>query len=309
MIGISFARVCRAAFQNFWRNIWLSVATTIIMVITLLLLTFLYFANIFGAEVLRSVEQKIDLSVNFKENVQADYIQAIAKELKSRSDVEDVRIVDSEEALKIFRERHSDDPLIEESLQELEDNPLPASMYIVATDPMYYEGIAKQLQADKYSPFVQEINYENSRGVFERLINVVSSVKNVGLIMTSVFSILVVLIMFNTVRLAIYSFREEIEIMRLVGASRWFVQGPFIIEALLVAVLAVIVSTSIIFPSLNSFAPQFQRYFFDAQGSQFDVANYAREHWITVVGMQLIVACCLAAFSSLVAVRRYLRGN
>jgi len=307
MIGVSFWRVLRSAFQNFWRNVWLSVATLAIMVITLLMVSFLYFANVFGVEVLRNIQEKVDLSVTFKENVQEEYITAIADELEARQDVQEVTIITSERALDIFRGRHTEDPLIEESLQELEDNPLPATLYILATEPRFYEVIAKQLEADKYAPFIESVNFENSRGVIERLISLISSVKSVGLIITAFFALLVVLIMFNTVRLAIYSFREEIDIMRLVGASRWFIQGPFVVEAILVALLAVGIANGILYPLLNTTAPHLQRFFFDAQGQQFNIYGYALSNWTIVIGLQILLAVLLAALSSTVAVRRYLR--
>lgn len=307
MIGISFLRILRTAVQNLWRNVWLSVATTVIMIITLLMMSFLYFANVFGGQILQNIEEKVDLSVTFKENVQQQYIEAIAEELKSRSDVADVKIVTSEEALEIFRSRHQDDPLIEESLKELEQNPLPANIYIVATEPRFYQSIAKQLEAEKYTPFVERVNFESSRGVIERLIALITSVKNVGLLITVTFSVLVVLIMFNTVRLAIYSFREEIDIMRLVGASRWFIQGPFVIEAMIVGLLAVAISSAMIYPALRALSPQLQRFFFDASQTQLDLYQYAVAHWPTVIGIQLLLAVGLATFSSLIAVRRYLR--
>lgn len=308
MIGISFWRVARAAALNFWRNIWLSVATTVIMTITLLMMSSLYFANIFGAQVLRTIEQKVDVSVTFKENVQDEYIKAIADELRARPDVEDVKIISSEEALAIFRDRHSDEPLIEETLQELENNPLPASLYIVATDPQLYETIARNLEADKYSPFIEKINFESSRGVIERLITLIDSAKNIGIIVTFLFAILAALIMFNTVRLAIYSFREEIEIMRLVGASRWFIQGPFLIESICVALLAVAITLAIVYPVLDAVSPQLQRFFFDAQNEQFSLYDYAREHTLRIVSIQVAAAVSLAFISSYVAIRRYLRN-
>jgi cell division transport system permease protein len=307
MIGISFLRILRAAFQNLWRNVWLSFATTVIMVITLLMMSFLYFANIFGGQILNNIEQKVDLSVTFKENVENQYINIVAEEIRGRQDVDGVRVVTSDQALQIFRERHQDDPLIEESLQELENNPLPASIYIVAKDPRFYENIAQQLQSEKYSPFIEQVNFEGSREVIDRLISVITSVKNVGLMVTLIFSVLVVLIMFNTVRLAIYSFREEIDIMRLVGASRWFIQGPFIIEAMMVALLAVAICTAIAYPALNAASPQLQRFFFEAQGNQFNLYDYAVSHWLTFVGLQIAMSVGLAVFSSFIAVRRYLR--
>lgn len=307
MIGISFLRILRTAVQNLWRNVWLTVATTVIMIITLLMVSFLYFANVFGVQILQNIEEKVDLSVTFKENVQSQYIDAIAQEIKSRQDVQDVRVVTSDQALENFRNRHRDDPLIEESLQELEDNPLPANIYIVATEPRFYQNIAKQLEAEKYTPFIEQVNFESSRGVIDKLIGLITSVKNIGLIITITFSILVVLIMFNTVRLAIYSFREEIDIMRLVGASRWFIQGPFVMEAMMVGLISVAISTAMIYPALRAAGPQLQRFFFDASQSQFNLYEYAVDHWPTVIGLQLLLAVGLAMFSSLIAVRRYLR--
>jgi len=308
MIGISFMRVLRSAGQNFWRNFWLSIATSAVMTITLIMVSFLYFANVFGAHVLADIQQKVDLSVTFKENVQQQYIDAIAQEIRSRQDVQKVTVTTSDQALENFRNAHKDEPLVAESLKELDSNPLPATIYILATDPRFYEDISKQLQADKYSPFIDQINYKNSREVIDRLISMISSVKNVAFVVTLTFAILVVLITFNTVRLAIYSFREEIDIMRLVGASRWFIQGPFIIEAVIVALLSLVVSNLIIFPVLNTVAPSLQKFFFDTQSQPFNIYSYAMSHLVIVIGIQAVAAIGLATISSLIAIRRYLRN-
>lgn len=307
MIGISFWRVLRSAFQNFWRNIWLSLALALVMTITLIMVSFLYFANIFGAQVLKGIEQKVDLSVTFKTNVQQQYIDAIAKEVSSRPDVSRVTVISSEQALVNFRARHADEPLIDQSLKELDQNPLPASIYILAREPRFYQLIARDLQADKYSPFVDQINYKNTQPIVEKLMSVITSVKNVALVVTITFAILVVLLTFNTIRLAIYSFREEIDIMRLVGASRWFIQGPFIIESILVALVSVVIASGLIYPILRANAPQLQKFFFDQQTAPFNIYSYATTHWLAVIGIQISAAVFLAIISSLIAIRRYLR--
>jgi len=307
MLGISFFRVLRNALRNFKRNVWLSIATTVIMTLTLLMMLFLYFLNILGAEVLRSIEEKVDLSAVFKDNVTLDQIRVVANDIDARSDVQEVRIVTSEQALELFRQRHADDPFIEDSLKELETNPLPASVFVVATDPRQYQSIANQLESEKYAPFIEQVNFENSRTVIERLITVMGGVRNIGVAATSILAALVILIMFNTIRLAIYSFREEIDIMRLVGASSWYIRGPFIIEAVLVAVISVVISTLIIYPTLNAVAPQVQRFFFSSQGTQFNVYTHAVENWATVIGLQAGLAVGLAVLSSFIAIRRYLR--
>jgi cell division transport system permease protein len=309
MLGISFIRVLRNALRNFQRNIWLSIATTVIMTLTLLMMSALYFINVLGSEVLRDIEQKVDLSAVFQEGTSQSQIQIIANDIAAREDVEEVRVVTSEEALEIFRRRHADDPFIEESLRELEDNPLLASVFVVATQPRFYENIARQLESEKYVPHIESVNFENSRTVIDRLITVMTGVRNAGLITTIILASLAILIMFNTIRLAIYSFREEIDIMRLVGASNWFIRGPFVAEAIFVALLSVIISSLILYPLLDAASPQIQRFFFSDQASPFNVYTYAVRNWTTVIGLQLALAVGLAAFSSVFAIRRYLRGS
>lgn len=310
MIGTFFGRVMKAAFQNFWRNVWLSVATMVIMTMTLLIVLFLYFANIFGLEVLHNVEQKVDLSVTFLDSVSDEQIATLAREVEARDNVEATNIVTSEQALTIFRQRNQDKPFIEESLAELEENPLPASMFVVAKEPRFYQVIAQDLASERYTSLVDEVHFEDSRAVIDRLMAIISAIKNVGLVVTVIFVVLVMLIMFNTVRLAIYSFREEIDIMHLVGASRWFIRGPFVLESVLVALLAVMLASAVVYPALKAASPELQRFFFEghAGATPFDIYQYAVDGWLTVVGLQLVLAVGLAIFSSLIAVQRYLKN-
>lgn len=310
MIGLSFFRVFKASLQNVMRNIWLTVATALIMVMTLLVVLFLYFANVFGLEVIKSVEQKIDLSVMFSDEVDMNVIGTLENDVKSWKDVKAVKVISSDEALEIFKQRNKDKPFIEESLKELGENPLPASMSIVAHDPSSYESIASRLSAEHYSSIIEEVQYEDSRAVIERLITVISTIKNAAVVATMVFGLLVILIMYNTVRLAIYSFREEIDIMRLVGASRWYIRGPFVIESVLVALVSVVIASGLVFAALQNISPHLQRFFFEgyAQGAPFDILEYAISNWSTVIGLQVGVAVGLAIVSSLIAIQRYLKS-
>lgn len=308
MLGISFWRVFKAAWQNFWRNIWLSLATLFIMVLTLLMMLLLYFANVFGAEVLRSIEKKVDLSITFQENAADGEIAELAREIESREDVESVRVITSEEALENFRSRHENDPFIEESLRELEENPLPASMFVVASEPRFYQNIARHLETERYGSLVEQVNYENTRPVIERLISIISTFKQIGAGATAAFALLAMLVMFNTVRLAIYSFREEIDIMRLVGASNWFIRGPFVIESIIIALIAVALSTLAIYPMLGTVGDQLERFFFDQSGGAFNLYDYAVSNWATVIGLQIALAVGLAVVSSWIGIRRYLRS-
>lgn len=287
----------------------MTLATLVIMTITLLVVMMLYYANIFGLEVIKDIERKVDLSVTFKDGMTQQQIDETVKAVSSRGDVEAVRIISSEQALEMFRQRNIDKPYIEESLKELEENPLPANMFIVAKDPKFYEAIAGFLGTDRFADTVDEINFEDSRLIIERLIGLITTIKNTGLVISAVFACLVVLIMFNTVRLAIYSFREEIDIMHLVGASRWFIRGPFVIESILVALLSVVIASAIGWPIIRAVAPTLTRFFFEGrmQGDPFNVYTYTLSHWPSIIGLQLAVAVGLAMFSSIVALQRYLK--
>jgi len=146
--------------------------------------------------------------------------------------------------------------------------------------------------------------------IIERLISLIETIKNTGLIISVIFAGLVVLIMFNTVRLAIYSFREEIDIMHLVGASRWFIRGPFVIESILAAIISVVLASAIAWPIIRAAAPTLTTFFFEGhvQGDPFNVYTYALEHWLSILGLQLAVAVGLAMFSSIIALQRYLKA-
>ncbi len=309
MIGVSFFRVSKAALQNSWRNIWLTLATLVIMTITLLVVLLLYFANVLGLEVIRDIERKVDLSVTFKDGITEQQINEVASTVKSRSDVQGVQIINSQQALEIFRQRNINKPFIEESLQELEDNPLPSSMFIVAKEPKFYEAIAGFLGTDRFAELIDEVHFEDSRLIIERLISLIETIKNTGIVISFVFASLVVLIMFNTVRLAIYSFREEIDIMHLVGASRWFIRGPFVIESVLVAVISVVIASAIAWPIIKAVAPTLTTFFFEGhiQGDPFNIYTYTVSHWPSILGLQLAVAVGLAMFSSIIALQRYLK--
>ncbi|HSX24734.1 MAG TPA: permease-like cell division protein FtsX [Candidatus Andersenbacteria bacterium] len=307
MIGITFFRVLRNAFRNFRRNVWLSIATTVIMTLTLLVISFLYIVNVVGTQVLTSFSQKVDIAVIFKDSTTPDQIATIQHAVASRSDVADTHIISSDEALDQFRTKHKNDPYIEQALSELQRNPLPSSMYIVAKDPQFYTDISNNLQNPTYSQYIEKVNFEDSKTVIERLIHIMTVTKNTALLVTGIFAVLVMLIMFNTIRLAIYSFREEIDIMRLVGASRWYIQSPFIVESMLVAIISVAISIIITFVLLNAGADQINRFFFAGQNTAFDIYAYATSHWVQLIGTEVGVALILAIMSSYIAVRRYLK--
>lgn len=299
---VFLARIIKYGFQSFWRNGLLSSATVAIMTLTLLLCSGLIIFGNAGNVVLQSLESKIDVSVYFKTNVGENQILAIKKNIEQLDEVASVEYISQEDALATFKERHKDDPVIIQSLEELGYNPLSASLNIRAKNPRNYEGIANYLGKEIPSEFIDKINYSQNQIIIDRLNKIISAFQTGGLIAVGVLALVAFLITFNTIRLAIYSNRESIGIMRLVGASGSLIRGPYVVEAFIIALASTILSSILLIPILYSIAPYFNNFI-----PEFNIIEYFWSHFFYLFGIQFLVGLALAILSSVIAIRKYLK--
>ncbi len=207
----------------------ISVATLTVMLLALLVFSSLIVFNVVANSVLNSIQEKIDISVYFKNTAPEDEILRIKQSLEGLAEVKNVDYVSRDRALEIFKERHSDDPNITQAVNELETNPLPASLNIKAKDPDKYSIIASYLNNDSLKDYVDKVSYAQNQVVIDRLASIINVSRQAGVGLTFILAIVAILVVFNTILLAIYSNRESIEIMRLVGASSMFIRGPYIV--------------------------------------------------------------------------------
>jgi len=299
---VFLARIIKYGFQSFWRNGLLSSATVAIMTLTLLLCSGLIIFGNAGNAVLHNLESKIDVSVYFKTNVSENHILAIKKNIEQLDEVASVEYISQDDALAAFKERHKDDPVIIQSLEELGYNPLSASLNIRAKNPRNYEGIANYLEKEIPSEFIDKINYSQNQVIIDRLNKIISTFRTGGFIAIGVLALIAFLITFNTIRLAIYSNRESIGIMRLVGAPSSLIRGPYVVEAFIIALASSILSMLILIPILYSVAPSLNNFI-----PEFNVIDYFWGHFFYLFGIQFLVGLVLAILSSIIAIRRYLR--
>lgn len=299
---VGLKRIFKWAFKNFWRNGWLSTATVSIMALTLLVITVLLMVNVVANAVLENLEKKIDISVYFKLEASEQEILNVKSKLEELVEVESVDYTSQEEALISFKERHKDNPILLQSLEELEVNPLEASLNIKAQETSQYASINQFLEGVYYQDIIDKVNYMQNKEVIEKLNKIVVDVKTGGLALTFLLALIVFLVTFNAIRLAIYSSREEISIMRLVGASNWFIRGPFIIEGMLYGLIATIISLAILYPVF---------YFISPKLSSFlpigDIFVYFKVNLLSFFLLLLGIGVVLGAFSSFIAVRKYLK--
>ena len=273
------------------------------MTITLIIFSVLSLLFVITSSSVHTIQERVDISAYFKNGLAESQIQSIKSQLEDDDRIDEVRYVSADEALAKFKENHTNDPLLLESVGELNENPLPATLQIKAKNLDDYPAIADLLNSEKFSSSIEKVNFEDNRVLIARLTNLLKFIITAGIILIGVFSAIAVLVIFNTITLTIYNRKEEVEIMRFVGATNWYIRGPFIVEAILYSVFATIITSALIFPVYTGLLPKISHYL-TASGDTF---NGSILIFIGLIVIQLVIAFILSIISSLLAMRKYLR--
>lgn len=294
-------RIIKAGFINFWRNGWVSLATILVMVITLFVIGGLIFGRALLNFTLVQLEDKVDITVYFKAGAEEEDILSVRDRLIKLNEVENVNYVSAQEALDEFKQRHVNNALITQSLDELGENPLGANLNIKAKEASQYESISRFLEASAISS-IDKINYRQNKVIIERLSNILSASRNSGIGIALVLSAIAILVAFNTIRLAIYTSKDEITVMRLVGASSRYIRGPFIIEGIMHGLVAAVFTIVIFYPLTYWLGPMAQKFF-----GGLDLFAYYISNFFQLFAILILVGVLLGSFSSFIATRRYLK--
>ncbi|MFA6193840.1 MAG: permease-like cell division protein FtsX, partial [Parcubacteria group bacterium] len=255
MLLLTLKRTFTSGFTHFRRNGWLSFAVISIISLTLLIISTLIVLSIAANLVIRSVQDKVDISVYFKGDTEESKILEFRSTVLQYKEVKAADYVSKDRALNEFKSKNSDNPLILQSIEAIGDNPLSASINIKAVTPDKYDIIATAIQNSSFRDNISRINYAKNKIVIERLNNVLSTTKKIGIMLAVIFSLIAVLITFNAVRITIYAHRQEIEIMRLVGASNHYIRMPFIFEGIIYGTISAIAVMLILFPLVKIATP------------------------------------------------------
>lgn len=298
----ALSRIIKYGLLGFWRNGWLSMATVSIMLLALIVFEGLIIFSVFTKTVLEILQDKIDISIYFKISTPEDEILKIKKSLESLAEVKRIEYISRDQALEIFKARHADESIVSKSLEELEENPLLASLNIKANNSKQYANIASRLDASDFKESFENVTYTQNALVIERLSGIVDTAEKGGLILIVFLALISVLVTFNTIRLAIYSSREEIGIMRLVGASNAFIRGPYAIEGIIYGFLGGILSVIVAAPIVYFGAP-----YLKVLVPEMNLWEYFTSHIFRLIGYQLLFGMGLGIISSSIAIRKYLR--
>ncbi|TSA44192.1 ABC transporter permease [bacterium] len=298
---VTLFRVFKYGWQNFWRNGWLSVSTIAVMILALLVFEGLILFNVVSKGAIQAIQEKVDISVYFKSNAPEDTILNLKRSIEGLDEVKFVEYISQEQALANFKARHADEDTITQTLNELDVNPLLASLNIKAKDLHRYDSIASYLGKPDFQDSIQKITYAQNQVVINRLTSLVDNFGRGGFALTVFLAFLAAVVTFNTIRLAIFSNSDQIGIMRLVGASNSFIRGPYVIEGLMYGVISALICfvifiplISFVSPHINSFVPE------------VDLQAYFNANFVSLLLYQFVFGIALGIVSGIIATRRYL---
>jgi cell division transport system permease protein len=305
---LSFRRIIKTGFVNFWRNGFVSVSSVVVMTITLFVIGSLIFLNAMLQSSLTLLKDKVDINAYFVADASEDQILAVQSTLKTLPEVRDVVYTSRDQALANFKQRHSDDQIELQALDELGDNPLLASLSIKANDPSNYESISNFLQSDQSTlstdgqSILAKVNFNNNKDAIDKLTELINGIEKFGMAVSLVLIIVSIVIVFNTIRLAIFIAREEISVMRLVGASDAYIRGPFVFEGVMYGLIAALITLVAFYPLGLWLGPATQQFFGNINLFTYYTAHFG-PIFLTLVGAGMF----LGALSSFLAVKKYLR--
>lgn len=309
MFWITTKRVFRSGLQSFFRNGFVSFSSVTIMTITLFILLSTILLGGFLNFSLDAVKSKVDVNVYFVTTAAEGDILAVQKSLEALPEVSSVEYVTRDQAITDFRAKHSGDQLTLQALDELGTNPLGASLNIRAKDPSQYAGIASflggnsgELLSSGGTSIIDKVNYAQNKVVIDRLTNVINSADMMGLWFAIIFIIISIVITFNTIRLTIFMSKDEISVMKLVGASNVYVKGPFVVSGLLCGFISAFLII-LLFGLFTFWVNKYHSAYFIG----FDIFHYYIGNFFKIFGIICGSGLVFGSLASYLAVRKYLK--
>jgi cell division transport system permease protein len=311
MFWLNTKRVLLAGVQSFFRSGFVSLSSIFVMTITLFMIVSMFFLGGFLNFTLDSVKDKVDINVYFITSAQEIDVLSVKKSLETLPEVSKVEYISKDQALANFKEKHSGDELTLQAIDEIGENPLGPLLNIKAKDPSQYAGVARFLDSTNTgllssggSKIIDKVNYSQNKIVIDKLNSIIKSTNMIGLWLAIIFIIISILITSNTIRLIIYMRKEEISVMRLVGASRKYVKGPFIVNG----ILSGFVSAIIVVVAFLIFTLWFSHSAYNFYFGGFNMFSYFSKNILLILGITFGTGTVLGIIASYFAVRKYLKN-
>lgn len=283
------------------RNIWLSIVTVMILVLALFSVNLLLAVKVLSSSTISAVKEKIDISLYLKSAAEESRILALKSQLSNLDSVKQVDYISQQAAIESFREKHKNNPEILQALLELGKNPLSPSLIIKPRDVDNYEELIVSLNKID-DDIIESRNFDDHKAMLAKINNITEKASEVGLIISSLFVLITLLVVYNAVRVAIYTHRREIGIMKLVGASTWFIRAPYLISGIIYAFLGVVLVIIIFYPFLSLLQPYLETFF---SGFKINILDYYNHNFLAIFGWEFLAATLVNFLASSVAIGKY----
>ncbi|MFA5184489.1 MAG: permease-like cell division protein FtsX [Patescibacteria group bacterium] len=300
---LSLYRIIKFSFQDIVRNIWLTIVTVTILLLALFSINTLVTVRLISDNAVTAIKEKIDISLYLKPDTAETEILALKDKVAALPQVKNVLYVSKQNAIDSFRQKYQNDPAILAALKELGRNPLSPSLTIIPKDFDETELVINNLRTID-SPIIESRDFSDNSVILSKITSITKRVNQVGLFIISIFILISLLVVYNAIRVAIYTHRQEIEIMRLVGASNFFIYMPFIFSALVYALFSVLIIISVFYPFLSLLQPYLEAFF---TGYNINIIAYFVDNFLLIFGAQFGVILLINILASLFAVRKYAR--
>ena len=298
---LSFYRIVKFSLQDISRNIWLSMVTVIILTLALFSVNMLLVVKIIGSAAVGAVKEKVDISLYVNPDADEKEVLALKAQIANLSDVKEVSYISKEDALEIFKGKNSDNPEVLQALRELGKNPLTPTLVITPKNVETSDGLIHELNKIQ-SDIIDSRNFTDHKVLLSKIDSVTDKVTKAGLFLSLVFLLITILVIFNSVRVAIYTHNMEINIMRLVGAPNSFIFWPFLFSGIIYALLGIMVIVFIFYPFLGLLQPYLETFFV---GYNINIVDYFNRNFVEIFGLEFAGIALINVVAAWWAVRRY----
>lgn len=304
MAMTTLKRIIKTGFLNFRRSGLVSWAAVLVVTITLSVITSIILLQAVLYFSLAQIKDKVDVTIYFTTSAKEEQIMLFKSSLEKQPQVAEISYTSAEEALRIFRDRHSGDYPTIQALDEIGDNPFGGSLNVRTKEVSQYRDINNFLKSDNAlvlgsNSIVDKVNY--NKLVIERLNTIIGGAQKLGFLITLISVIISIVVTFNTIRLTIFISKEEIGVMRLVGASKMQVRGPFLIEGAIYGTLATFITLFLFWPATVWLG----RNMTDFLG--INMYEYFSSNFLQIFAILLLSGIILGIISSFLAIRKYLK--
>lgn len=303
MLNINLRRAFQFAAEDFYRNKGISIAAIFILLIATLLITGLFYLHGMSRFLISEIENKIDITAYFTQDTKEQEILALKDDLSRQFEGTSIAYVSKEAALDAFLQKHPNDPVLSKALGEVGENPFLPSLNITTNgDVEQYQSIAEYLQQEVFASFIEKVDFSQKKDTIEKILSVTWYINMIGIGLGALLILIAGLAVFNTIKLVIDFSRDEIATMRIVGASNWFINAPFIIEGGIFGVIsfAICFAVTLIFSLVASST-------IGVVAPGFSLTGFFLSNLFLIIAIQLLFAVGLGVLSSFLAVRKYLK--